>query len=130
MLIKALHSYTDEKASMLAKVLGLVPAVDVKGNEMRISDTVTLLNDMCLFSPAALIDRRIQWELTDDKTVKAVFKTEYCTVSALLFFNEQGELVNFVTDDRYDVGRDATAKKFRWSTPVRGYGRRQRTGVQ
>lgn len=25
----ALHSYTDEKASMLVKVLGLVPVVDV-----------------------------------------------------------------------------------------------------
>jgi hypothetical protein len=119
--IVALHSYNEEKASMLVKVLGMVPVVDVKGKEMRIGDTTTILNDMCIFAPAALIDRRIQWELINDTTVKAVFQTDYCTVSALLFFNEQGELVNFTTHDRYDVNGNGSAKKLKWSTPLKEY---------
>lgn len=119
--VRGLHSYTDEKASFLVKVLGLVPVVDVKGEEMRISDTATLFNDMCLFAPAALIDPRIQWESVNDYTAKAVFETNYCTISALLFFNEQGELVNFTTEDRYDVKGDGSSKKLKWSTPVKGY---------
>lgn len=118
----ALHAYTDEKASMLVKVLGLIPVVDVKGREMRIADTATLFNDMCLFAPAALIDRRIQWKSIDRNTAKAVFTTDYCTISAFLYFNELGQLVNFTTDDRYDVeGNGLAMKKIRWSTPVKGY---------
>lgn len=126
--VRALHSYTDEKASMLVKVLGLVPVVDVKGKEMRISDTCTLLNDMCLFAPAALIDKRIQWESVDDHTAKAVFMTDNCTVSALLFFNELGELVNFTTEDRYDVESKGPSSKFKWSTPINGY--KEKNGVK
>lgn len=88
---------------------------------MRISDTATLLNDMCLFAPATLIDKRIRWELVNDNTVKAVFTTDYCMISVLLFFNDQGELVNFTTNDRYDVNGKGPARKYKWSTPIKGY---------
>lgn len=116
-----LHAYNDDKANMLIKVAGIIPVVDAKGKEMRISDTVTLLNDMCIFAPATLIDDRIQWEMIDDDTVKAVFHTDHCTVSALLYFNEKGELINFISDDRYHFEDDGTFKQIRWSTPIRSY---------
>ncbi len=117
----ALHSYTDKQASMLVKLGGLIPVVDVKGKEMRVGDTVTLLNDMCIFAPASLIDPRIQWEPIDSLSAKAHFKTRYCTVSATLYFNHSGELINFVSEDRYYHRKDGSFVKARWSTPMKDY---------
>lgn len=119
--VYALHSYTDKEASMLGKIAGLITVIDIKGKEMRISDTITLLNDMCLVAPATLIDSRITWQEIDNTTVKAIFKTEYCTVSANLYFNEKNQLINFTTDERYYAGPNNTFEKVKWSTPFYEY---------
>lgn len=117
----ALHTYTDKIASMRVKPAGLFKVVDAKGPEMRVSDTITLLNDMCIFAPAALIDDRITWESVDDITVKATFTTSFCTVTAILYFNKTGELINFTSEDRYYLENDGSYQKVKWSTPVRDY---------
>ncbi|RDU24166.1 DUF6544 family protein [Anaerosacchariphilus polymeriproducens] len=119
--VYALHSYTDEGASMVGKFAGLFTVINSKGKEMRISDTVTLLNDMCLFAPATLIDKRITWEQIDNTTVHAAFKTEYCTVTAILYFNEKGELINFTSEDRYYANNNGTYQKTKWTTPFQEY---------
>lgn len=125
--VYGLHSYTDQHANMRVKVGGLFTVVDAKGQEMRISDTITLLNDMCLFAPATLIDNRIQWKLIDNKTVEAVFKTDYATVSAVLYFNEKGELINFTSEDRYYSEAGGSFRKAKWSTPLSDY--KERNGL-
>lgn len=119
--IYALHSYTDRDASMVGKFAGLFTVIDSKGDEMRVSDTITLLNDMCLFAPATLIDERISWEQIDGTTVNATFKTEYCTVTATLYFNEKNELIKFVSKDRYYDNGDGTYQKAIWTTPIGDY---------
>jgi hypothetical protein len=116
-----LHSYTDEMARMLIKVLGLATVLDSHGPEMRVSDTITLFNDMCLMAPATLIDRRVQWEPVDQLTVKATYENLGCTITATLYFNDKGELVNFISDDRYMIGLDNVPRKARWATPVTNY---------
>ncbi len=120
--VLGLHSYTDKEARMNIKAAGLVTVLDEKGDEMRIADTTTLLNDMCFFAPAALIDRRITWETMDTSTVKATFKNRDTMISALLYFNETGELINFVSEDRYYTPLDGSkSRKARWSTPIKDY---------
>ena len=119
--VYALHSYTDREASMLGKIAGLFPVINAKGKEMRISDTITLLNDMCLIAPATLIDRRITWEEIDETTVKAIFTTKYCTVSAILYFNDNDQLINFTTEERYYAGANNTYETVSWSTPFYEY---------
>jgi hypothetical protein len=42
-------------------------------------------------------------------------------VSAWLFFNDKGELINFVSDDRSALQDNGTLKTYRWSTPVNDY---------
>lgn len=116
-----LHSYTEEMANMLIKALGLVKVVDSRGREARISDTTTMFNDMCLMTPSTLIDQRIQWETIDPYTVKATYEVYGNRVSALLYFNEVGELVNFISDDRYMILMDGSSRKGRWATPVKNY---------
>jgi hypothetical protein len=116
-----LHRYCGDTATMNIKLASLIPVVDASGPLMTKGETVTLFNDMCVLAPATLIDQHIHWESIDPLTVRATFANQGYTISAVLFFNEKGELVNFVSDDRYQTLRDNTFANVRWSTPVKDY---------
>ena len=119
--IVGLHKYADSKAIMLVKLAGLVTVADGKGEEMNKGETVTVFNDMCMLAPASLIDERIQWETVDPLTVKATFSNNGIKVSAMLYFNDKGELIKFVSDDRYYSPTGETYQNIRWSTPAYEY---------
>lgn len=119
--IVGLHKYADAKAIMLVKLAGLITVADGKGEEMNKGETVTVFNDMCMLAPASLIDERIQWESIDPLTVKATFDNKGIKVSAMLYFNDKGELIKFVSDDRYYSPTGKTYQNIRWSTPTYEY---------
>lgn len=119
--VVGLHSYIDTSANMLIKVGGLVPVVDGQGVEMDQAETVTVFNDMCILAPATLIDKRIEWESVDSLTAKAIFTNGDIEISATLYFNEEGQLINFVSDDRFYSPTGETYEKVRWSTPISQY---------
>ncbi len=116
-----LHLYSGNTATMKIKLASLIPVVNAYGPIMTKGETVTLFNDMCVLAPATLIDQNIRWEPIDRLTVKATFTNQDYTISAVLYFNEKGELINFVSDDRYQASRGNTFENFRWSTPVKDY---------
>ncbi|MEH6763429.1 MAG: DUF6544 family protein [Aequorivita antarctica] len=113
------HFYKDGKASMLIKLVSVFPVVDINEPDMFKTETVTFFNDMCLFAPGALIDKNIEWQTIDDKTVKATYTNKKTTISAILYFNENDQLINFVSEDRMDVNSN---QKIPFSTPVTKYG--------
>lgn len=89
---------------------------------MTRSETVTLLNDMCLMAPATLIHPAITWEAVDARRARARFTNAGHTVQAVLSFDEAGHLTDFVSDDRYQTSADGrTMRPQRWSTPIAGY---------
>ena len=112
------HCYQNEKATMQIKLLGLFNVVNLKGAEMNKAETVTLFNDMCLMAPAALINKRIEWTEIDSLSAKAIFTNGINKITATLYFNELGQLINFTSDDRYSIG---DMKQYRFSTPVKEY---------
>ncbi len=114
------HRYINGKASMQIKPFGLIPVVNEKGDVLNQAETVTVFNDMCLLVPASLIDKRIKWEETDSLSAKASFTCNGITIAATLYFSKEGQLVNFVSDDRYEVS-DNQNKHIRFSTPVKNY---------
>ncbi|EOC99973.1 DUF6544 family protein [Caldisalinibacter kiritimatiensis] len=116
-----LHSYTNATATMDGKIVGLIHVLKGKGEIMNKAETVTILNDMCIMAPATLIDERIKWETIDAHTVKATFNNEGIEISAILYFNEKGQLINFVSDDRYYSPTGKTFEKATWSTPLSNY---------
>jgi hypothetical protein len=118
---RARHIYCDQKANFVVRVAGIFNAVDIKGEALTKAETVTVLNDMCLFAPAGLIDNRLSWKELDALSCEVTFTNGNFIVSAVLHFNEQGELVNFVSDDRSALQDDGTLKSARWSTPVGAY---------
>jgi hypothetical protein len=117
-IVPGYHNYQNEKASMQVKLFGLFPVVQAKGIEMNKAETVTVFNDMCLMFPASLIDKRIKWEPIDSTSAKATFTNGSNRITATLYFTETGQLINFISDDRYAI---SDMKQYRFSTPVKDY---------
>ena len=88
-----LHIYSGNTATMKIQLASLIPVVNAYGPIMTKGETVTLFNDMCVLAPATLIDKNIQWESMDSLTVKATLTNQDYTISAVLSFNENGELI-------------------------------------
>jgi hypothetical protein len=119
---QAFHRFVGPSATMRVKVAALVQMVDAKGPVMDQAETATLFNDLCVFAPEALIDRNVQWQDIDPLTVSAAFTNGTRTIRAVLSFNDAGELVDFVSDDRAAAAADGKSfTSMRWSTPLRNY---------
>lgn len=114
------HRYADEGATFQVRIAGLVPMVDQRGPIMTQSETVTLLNDVVVLAPAAVLELPIGWETTGPRTLRATFTNAGFTVSAELTFDESGDLVGFVSNDRYELSAKE-ARNLPWSTPLSDY---------
>lgn len=112
--------YDSGRGQMVMRVFGLVPVVDLAGEELAESGLVTIFNDMCLLSPSALLDDRIAWEPVDRRSVRTSLTDSGRTVSATLIFDEDGDLTDFVTDDR-SMEVEGQFERHPWSTPVGDY---------
>jgi hypothetical protein len=120
--VDVFHAFRDGKASMRVRLLSLVPMVNSRGSELDRAETVTLFNDLCLLAPAALAHPGIRWKAIHARSVTARFTHGAHTISAVLYFNDYCELVDFVSDDRLAASQDGSEfVKMRWSTPVRDY---------
>lgn len=115
-----LHMYKEGSAAFRVKLLNLLTVVDAKGEKMDQAETVTLFNDMCFIAPPTLIDRRIKWENINDRTVKGIYTNGKISVSAVLYFNEKNELVNFISYDRFHTD-GIKYENYPWETPVEAY---------
>jgi len=115
--VRALHVYRREQATFTVRVASLLNIVDLEGDEISAGETVTVLNDLCLMAPGAMVDPRLRWDPIDDRTAAVTFVNGPQRVAATLVFNDRNELVDFWSDDRPENvgGRLVPA---RWSTPV------------
>lgn len=115
------HCFKDGKAFMDIRVFSILKVQYQTGIEMGISETVTYFNDMCCMAPASLIDKRIKWIETDGDNVRAEFTNNNITISAWLYFNDHGELINFISEDRYAYDNNKIMRKLPWYTPLKDY---------
>lgn len=116
-----LHLYKDEKAFMKIKLAGIFKIIDVDGQKMNQSETVTFLNDICFFAPAVLVDlENISYEKLDSNRLKATYTNGSQTISAVLIFNEKGRLINFISNHRYELINNQSYKR-PWYTPIKEF---------
>jgi hypothetical protein len=116
------HQFVGADATMRVRVWSMFPIVSAKGPEMNRSETVTIFNDMCVFAPAVLVDAAVEWEKIDERTVRGTFTRLDETVAATLVFDDDGLLVDFISDDRFrSSSNGSTFERQRWSTPVSRY---------
>jgi len=118
--IAGLHHLVNGEAVMEIKMLDLFKIVDERGEAMNQAELVTVFNDMAIMAPASLIDERITWEEVNDYEVIGTITNGEYSVSARLYFNEEGKLINFMSLDRYAI-IDGEAKLVRWETPITAY---------
>jgi hypothetical protein len=118
--VRALHVYRQAQATFTVRVASAVNMVDLRGEEISAAETVTVLNDMCLMAPGALVDPRLAWSPVDDRSATVTFTNGTRVVTATLMFNDRDELVDFWSDDRPDSST-GTFVPMRWSTPVTEY---------
>ncbi len=112
------HNYRPQKAKMDIRALSLLPQLRIEAEELYPTETVTYLNDLCLFAPGALVDKRIRWEEAGPNRVRATLELRDVVVSAELTFDASGDLVNFRSEDRYDISK---MKRFPFETPVKDF---------
>lgn len=112
------HRYQQQTALMNIKLFGLIDIVKIKDENLAKGETVTVFNDMCLMAPGFLVDKRIAWEPMNDTTAKATLSNGAIKVSAVLYFNQQGQLIDFISNDRYETN---TKQWLPFSTPVSEY---------
>jgi hypothetical protein len=115
------HRYAGGAATMEVRIAGLIPAVQLSGAEMTKSETVTLFNDICLLAPAALLDAPVTWVDLGDHQVQGTFSNAGFTVTAVLTFDAEGDLVDFRSEDR-SMAEGNTMRRLPWTTPVSEYG--------
>lgn len=119
--VNGYHAYKNGIATMDIRLLSLFKVQYQSGREMDIAETVTWFNDLCLFAPGALVDKRISWQSLDSLSSKATFTFQNISISATLHFNTKGELVNFISDDRYRIIDKNKIQSATFSTPVKDY---------
>ena len=119
--VAGFHCFKNGVAYMDIRLLSIFKIAHQSGKVMNVSETVTFFNDMCVMAPATLIDSRIEWLEVQGNNVKAAFSNNGITISAWLYFNEKGELVNFTSEDRSALGKNGETIKLKWSTPLRDY---------
>lgn len=119
---EALHMYRGRAATMQVALASVFKIVDARGPQMNQSETVTMFNDMCLFAPASLLAAPIRWEAIDEHSTRARFTNAGSTVTALMTFSSNGDLVNFESLDRYQSSDGKSYTLYPWYTPIRSYG--------
>ena len=114
------HRYVDSAATFQVKIAGLFPVVNKSGPILTRAETVTLLNDIIVMAPAAVLDLPFTWEDDGIRSLRATFVNAGNTVSAVLSFNIAGDLVGFVSNDRTQEDANGS-RNIPWSTPISGY---------
>ena len=118
--IDVFHRYVDGAATFQVWIAGIIPIVNKRGPVLTRAETVTLMNDIVVMKPAAVLDLPFTWKSAGERSLVATFTNAGITVSAELTFDVAGDLVGFLSNDR--TQEDAKrSRNVPWSTPISGY---------
>jgi len=112
-------TYAGGEGRMLIKAGSLFTVVDDKGSEMDQGSMMRYLSEMIWF-PTAFLDDNISFEPIDDESARVALTDGGKSVSATMYFDEEGKVTDFVAK-RYrtvEGGYDLET----WSAPVYEYG--------
>jgi hypothetical protein len=118
-LLTGFDQFDNGAGHMLMRLLYLFSVADARGPEMDLSALIVFINDMVMW-PTAFLSDYIYWETLSTTEACARVDLYGKQFTAVLRINETGELVDFITEDRYFmVGKGY--RQIKWSTPFRSY---------
>lgn len=112
-------AYLDGRGSMLIKMLSLIPLVNATGPEIDQGSMMRYLNEMTWF-PAAFLGNNITWKAIGETSAEVTLTHQGKSVSATMYFDEEGKPINFVARRYRMVGGRYDLET--WSTPFTGCG--------
>lgn len=120
--VDVLHVFDEDGATMRVRLLSVRSMVNARGPELTRAETVTVFNDLCVYAPGALTSATVLWRAIDDHHAAGRFTLGDNTIDAELTFDDDGDLVDFASDDRAAAAPDgATFTPLRWTTPLHAY---------
>jgi hypothetical protein len=100
---------------MFGKIAGLYTIFDARGPELDQGTMLRYLNEMTWF-PIALLSDYVTWQAVDDRSFDVTFNDGGKSVTARFIIDEQGRLINFVTQ-RYRENKGQYTFDT-WTTPM------------
>lgn len=74
---QALHVYRDTQATFIVRVANMFNVVDIAGDTLTTAETVTMLNDICVFAPAYLTAPCFAWKEIDARSAGVTFTNDF-----------------------------------------------------
>lgn len=118
-ILSAKDRYESGHGHMFGKLAGLFTVFDVRGEKLDQATMIRYLNEIMWF-PTAFLGENISWEEVDDHSTRVTFTDRGKSVSAKMFFDNVGRLINFTTMRYREIDGDFSLDP--WSTPITGYG--------
>ena len=113
--ITARDTYYQGKGNVLIKLYSTITLGNAKSKEVNQGTLLRFLAEAVWYPTALLPGEKLQWEAVDSRSAKILFSDSGIDVSAIVHFNETGEIIR-LTADRY---RDTTLEK--WTGYYRDY---------
>lgn len=119
-LVRVRDSYIDGEGGLQVSLLGLYTMDDARGADVDQGSLMRYLNEIMWF-PTAFLGDNITWEAIDDHSARVTLTDRGESVSAVLTFDEEGRLSNFIGERYREAGTPQSAL-LTWSTPITSYG--------
>lgn len=107
-------SYQNGIGRMKGVIAKSITLFDQIGSDMDKASLVTFLAES-MFAPSILLQNYITFEELNDFEIKATITYGNQTASGIFTFNEQYEMISFVTNDRSITNSDGTMEYVPWS---------------
>lgn len=117
---QGLDSFVDGKGGMKGVLAKSVTIFDQQGEAMAKSTFVTWLSEI-IFMPSQILNGEIEVQEIDKNTVCVTTTYHGITVSGNYKFLDNGELVEFTTNDRSIIYNDGRIENKKWSTLYEDY---------
>jgi len=118
--IEGRDMYYQGKGNMLIKLLSTLTLADATGNEIDVSSLIRFLAEAVWFPTALLPNDYLEWKEIDSNSARVIIKYKGYTASGVFTFNEKGEIIKFVSNDRY-MESDGKYFQEQWSGYYRNY---------
>lgn len=99
--ISARDKYYHGKGSMLIKILSSFTLADPSGKELDVSALIRYGAELPWFPSAFLYNDKLTWEGIDNNSAKLSIKDGENEGAMVFYFNEKGEIVRLISQDRY-----------------------------
>jgi hypothetical protein len=118
-VVRVTDQYQDGKGKLQVKLGSIFPISTATGNEMDQGEMLRYLNEMMWF-PTAYLGKNVSFQPIDSTSVLVTLTDRGKSVSATMYFDDNGRLTNFAASRYRIVGGKYELEN--WSTPISAYG--------